>query len=83
MKKKIYELLRKYVAKRATHNLGKVEITDDEVICYVDGKKLKKQMKEKYLTPSAETVLFDINNVAIATITAVESPYSDFLKGSR
>lgn len=47
MKKKIYEILRKYVAKRATGNLGKVKISDDEIICYVDGKKLKK--KEKYL----------------------------------
>lgn len=49
MKQKIYEILRMYVAKKATHNLGKVEITDDEVICYVDGKKLKKQMSERYL----------------------------------
>ena len=49
MKQKIYEMLRIHVAKRATHNLGKVEITEDEVICYVDGKKLKKQMKERYL----------------------------------
>lgn len=49
MKKKIYEMLRKYVAKRATHNLGEVEITEDEVICYVDGKKLKKQMLERDL----------------------------------
>lgn len=47
MKNKIYEMLRKYVAKRATHNLGKVEITDDEIICYVDGKKLKKVMEER------------------------------------
>lgn len=46
MKQKIYEVLRMHVAKRATHNLGKIEITDDEVICYVDGKKIKKQMKE-------------------------------------
>lgn len=49
MKNKIYEMLRKYVAKRATHNLGNVKITENEVICYVDGKKLKKQMKERYL----------------------------------
>lgn len=49
MRKKIYEILRMYVAKRATHNLGKVEITDDEIICYVDGNKLKRQMSEKYL----------------------------------
>ena len=49
MKQKIYEMLRKYVARRATNNLGKVEITDDEIICYVDGKKLKKEMKERYL----------------------------------
>lgn len=49
MKKKIYEMLRKYVAKRATHNLGKVEITDNEIICYVDGKKLKKRMQERDL----------------------------------
>lgn len=49
MKQKIYEMLRMYVAKRVTHNLGKVEITDDEVICYVDEKKLKKQMKETVL----------------------------------
>ena len=47
MKKKKYNILRNYVAKRATHNLGKIEIIDDEIICYVDGKKLKK--KEKYL----------------------------------
>lgn len=47
MKKKIYEILRYIVAKKATHNLGKVRICDDEIICYVDGKKLKK--KEKYL----------------------------------
>lgn len=39
MKEKIYEILRNYVAKRATHNLGKIEIKDKEVICYVDGKK--------------------------------------------
>ena len=31
----------------ATGKLGKVEILDDEIVCYVDGKKLKK--KEKYL----------------------------------
>lgn len=49
MKEKIYEILRNYVAKRATHNLGKIEIKDKEVICYVDGKKLKKQMKERNL----------------------------------
>lgn len=48
MKNKIYEMLRMHVAKRATHNLGKVEITDDEVICFVDGKKLKKKMKDIY-----------------------------------
>ena len=47
MKKKIYELLRKHVARRATGNLGKVEIKEDEIICYVDGKKIKK--KEKYI----------------------------------
>ena len=46
MKNKIYELLRKYVAKRATGNLGKVEILEDQIVCYVDGRKLKK--KEKY-----------------------------------
>ena len=40
-----------YVAKRATHNLGKVEITDDEIICYVDGNKLKRQIQNNvYLT---------------------------------
>lgn len=49
MKQKIYEMLRMYVAKRVTHNLGKIEITDDEVICYVDEKKLKKQMKDSSL----------------------------------
>lgn len=47
MKKKIYKQLRKLVAKKATGNLGKVEIYDNEIICYVDGKKLKK--KEKYM----------------------------------
>lgn len=47
MKNKIYELLRKNVVRMATGKLGKVEILDDEIICYVDGKKLKK--KEKYL----------------------------------
>lgn len=47
MKKKIYEILRKQVARMATYKLGKIEITDDEIICYVDGRKLKK--KEKYL----------------------------------
>lgn len=47
MKNKIYEILRKHVAKMATGKLGKVEILDDEIVCYVDGKKLKK--KEKYL----------------------------------
>lgn len=49
MKNKIYEMLRKYVAKRATHNLGDIVITDDEVICYVDEKKLKKTMKDRSL----------------------------------
>lgn len=49
MKHKIYEMLRMHVAKRATHNLGKVEITEDEVICYVDEKKLKKQMSERFI----------------------------------
>lgn len=47
MKKKIYELLRNYVARRATGNLGKVVIHNDEIVCYVDGRKLKK--KEKYI----------------------------------
>ena len=46
MKKKIYELVRKQVARMATGKLGKVEIFDDEIICYVDGRKIKK--KEKY-----------------------------------
>lgn len=49
MKNKIYEMLRKYVAKRATGNLGKVEILEDKIVCHVDGKKLKNKMKEKYL----------------------------------
>jgi len=49
MKNKIYEILSKYVAKRATHNLGDVVITDDEIICYVDEKKLKKKMKDSSL----------------------------------
>lgn len=49
MKNKIYEMLRMHVAKRATHNLGDVVITDDEVICYVDGKELKKQSSKRYL----------------------------------
>ncbi len=47
MKKKIYEILRNYVARRATGNLGKVEILEDKIICYVEGRKLKK--KEKYI----------------------------------
>lgn len=46
MKNIIYELLRKHVAKRATGNLGKVVITDTGIVCFVDGKKLKK--KDKY-----------------------------------
>lgn len=47
MKNKIYEMLRNYVARKATGNLGKVVINDNEIICYVDGKKLKN--KEKYI----------------------------------
>lgn len=54
MKKKIYELLRKYVAKRATGNLGRVVINKDEIVCYVDGRKLKK--KEKYLIHRYELI---------------------------
>ena len=45
MKKKIYEILRKIVAKKAAHNLGKVEIHDDKIVCYVDERKLKKKEK--------------------------------------
>lgn len=48
MLNKIYELLRKRLAKKATGNLGKVEIHDDEIVCYVDERKLK--TKEKYLS---------------------------------
>lgn len=47
MKRKLYELLRKYVAWRATGKLGKIEILQDEIICYVNKNKLKK--KEKYI----------------------------------
>lgn len=47
MKKKIYEIIRNYVARKATGNLGKVVINDDKIVCYVDGRKLKK--KEKYI----------------------------------
>jgi len=46
MKKKIYEIIRKSLAKKATGNLGRIVIHDDIIFCYVDGKKLKK--KEKY-----------------------------------
>lgn len=45
MKKIIYEMLRKYVARIATGKKGKCEILDKEIICYVDGRKLKKKKK--------------------------------------
>jgi len=45
MKKKIYEILRKYVAKKATGNLGRIIIYDDKIVCFVDGRKLKKKEK--------------------------------------
>lgn len=47
MKDRIYQILRKYVARRATGNLGRIEIFDDEITCYVDSKKIKN--KDKYL----------------------------------
>lgn len=47
MKKKIIELLINHAARKATGNLGKVEVYDNEILCYVKGKKIKK--KEKYL----------------------------------
>ena len=43
MKKIIYEILRKQVARIATGKKGKCEILDKEIICYVDGRKLKKK----------------------------------------
>lgn len=46
MKNRIYQYLRKQVAKRATGNLGNVFIFDEKIVCYVDGRKLKQ--KEKY-----------------------------------
>lgn len=46
MKQKIYEILRKYIARRATGNLGRIVIHDDKIVCFVDGRKLKN--KEKY-----------------------------------
>lgn len=48
MKKKIYEILRKCVAKQAIGNLGKIEILEDEIRCYVNGKKLKQKSISKY-----------------------------------
>ena len=45
MKRKIYEILRKQVAIMATGKKGKCEILDNEIICYVDGKRLKKKKK--------------------------------------
>ena len=41
--KKISERLKNKYLKEITNNLGKVEITDDKIICYVDQKKLDKQ----------------------------------------
>ena len=59
MRKKIYEILRKYIAKEATYNLGKVEKNDDEIICYVDEKKIKE--KEKYI--NRYNLIFKIVNL--------------------
>lgn len=40
MKKKKYPILRNRVTKRALGNLGKVEILDNKIVCYVKGKKI-------------------------------------------
>ena len=48
MKKIIYEILRKQVARIATGKKGKCEILDKEIICYVDGRKLKKKKKYEH-----------------------------------
>ena len=72
MKNKLYEILRKYVAWRATFKLGKVEITKDEIICYVDEKKLKN--KEKYLHRYNLMFHFIPKNEEIYNIYKVDKP---------
>lgn len=43
LKKEIYNLLRKYLLKEMTNNLGKYEELDDKIICYVSNTKLKRK----------------------------------------
>lgn len=47
--KKIYSLLRNKILNDITRNLGKVVETDDNFVCYVDNKQLKKYKKGKYM----------------------------------
>jgi len=49
IKKLIYNMLRNFVLKIITNDLGNIGETDDKIICYVNNKKLKKYRKGKYL----------------------------------
>lgn len=46
VKKSIFEYAKKDYLKRITHNIGKVVIEDDKIICYVDQKMLDKNRRK-------------------------------------
>ena len=71
MKNKIYEILRKHVAKMATGKLGKLEILDDEIVCYVDGKKLEYLPNSRKKLPTLLDKEYGINNVIVETYLVV------------
>ena len=56
IKQRIYILLRNYLLKDITGNLGKVEITYDKIVCYVNNKKLKKTKKRVFF-PAYELLI--------------------------
>ena len=49
IKKLMYECLRKYAVKLLTKKMGKCEILEDRILCYVDENKIKRKEKYKYL----------------------------------
>lgn len=45
----MYNILRKHVARLLTDRMGKCEILDDKIICYVNEKNIKNQGKYNFL----------------------------------
>ena len=71
MKTKLYKILRYLAAKNGAHDLGKVEILDNEIICYVDGGKIKKKDVEVH---RYNLVFHNISSEEIYKIYRVDKP---------